>query len=209
MAESRSNTGSPLDLRQAAAPPPADLAGWDELRLVLAARTDGAAFAELYRRERDPILRYVHRRTGDPELAEDITGEVFLAALRTIQRFQPRGIPLRHWLLRIALRILRRHAARAGRGGANIVAPAELVDGGSLRPCDDRDAEAAVVALRRLPMRYQDALTLHYLEGLSVLAVAQVVGCATGTIKARLSRGRDLLRQALAEVLPPVEVRDA
>jgi RNA polymerase sigma-70 factor (ECF subfamily) len=49
--------------------------------------------------------------------------------------------------------------------------------------------------LLRLPPKLQAAVTLHYLEGLPVAEVARVLGVAPGTVKSRLSRARDALRE--------------
>ena len=48
-----------------------------------------------------------------------------------------------------------------------------------------------------LPPKYQAVLSLHYLEGLAVKEVAAVLGCRMGTVKSRLSRGRQALRERL------------
>jgi RNA polymerase sigma-70 factor (ECF subfamily) len=52
-------------------------------------------------------------------------------------------------------------------------------------------------ALLALPPKYQSVLALHYLEGMSVEEVALAVGCRMGTVKSRLSRGRQALRDIL------------
>ena len=73
-----------------------------ETRLVRRARVDREAFAALYRSHVRTVSDYVYRRTGDPDLTQDLVSEVFVRALRAFPRFESRGVPLRHWLLRIA-----------------------------------------------------------------------------------------------------------
>jgi DNA-directed RNA polymerase specialized sigma24 family protein len=58
--------------------------------------------------------------------------------------------------------------------------------------------ELARAALDALAPRYQATLTLFYLEDLTIAEVAAVLGCRPGTVKAQLSRGRELLRRKLA-----------
>lgn len=65
------------------------------------------------------------------------------------------------------------------------------------------DAERARLALMALPPKYQTVLSLHYLEGLSLQDIAVAVGCRLGTVKSRLSRGRDAMRERLSKGRPP------
>lgn len=72
----------------------------DDDTLVAAARTDPAAFADLYERYRPEIHAFVFRRVGDPHRAEDITSQVFLRALRGLPTY--RSGSFRGWLYQIA-----------------------------------------------------------------------------------------------------------
>lgn len=73
-----------------------------EQKLVEAAKTDANAFGELYDFYYSKIFNYILRRTGDFELAQDITTAVFMKALDKIQGFTWRGLPFSAWLYRIA-----------------------------------------------------------------------------------------------------------
>src|SRR4030088_3045802 len=85
---------------------PVDLAGGDtgtDGALVRAATSgDASAFGELYERYRDPIYRYCLSRTGTAHDAEDLTSDVFVKALHSIDRYQERGLPFVAFLYRIA-----------------------------------------------------------------------------------------------------------
>lgn len=72
----------------------------DDERLVAVARSDPAAFADLYERYRPEIQAFVCRRVGDPDRAEDITSQVFLRALRGLPIY--RSGSFRGWLFQIA-----------------------------------------------------------------------------------------------------------
>ncbi len=171
----------------------------DEGRLVERARQDPRAFAELYRRHRRVIASYVFRRTGDPHVTEDVLSEVFLAALRTLPRYRYRGVPVRVWLFRIATNAVNRWARRQRRRPTGSLDTADVAD----RAGPDRstpslgEAERARHALLSIAPKYQAVLSLHYLEGLSLLEVAAVIGCRAGTVKSRLGRGRQALRRQL------------
>jgi RNA polymerase sigma-70 factor (ECF subfamily) len=172
---------------------PSDLSERD---LVERARHDRAAFAQLYRIHRAAMARYIHRRVGDVHATEDLVAEVFLAALRHLPAYRQRGLPIRAWLYRIAThqvtrwvrRQRRQHRADAA-GLRGAVAPEVEPSGGA--------AEVARQALMAVPTRYQAVLSLHYLEGLGVEEVARALGCRLGTVKSRLSRGREALRRQL------------
>ena len=63
----------------------------------------------------------------------------------------------------------------------------------------DDGADEAQHALLALSVRHQEVLTLHHVEGLSVDEVSAVLGCRPGTVKSRLSRGREALKQELVQ----------
>lgn len=163
------------------------------------AQRDPRAFALIYRAHYEAIAGYVFRRLGDGHAAEDVVADVFLTAMRCLPRYRYRGVPLRAWLYRIATRAcnqwLRRRRRRrwvtldAGmeRGDANAVAPS----------VERADVSAARQAMLALTLKNQTVLALHYLEGLNVEAVAAATGWRVGTVKSRLSRAREALRERL------------
>jgi len=170
-----------------------------EAGLIERAKRDPEAFAALYRMHYAPIAGYVRRRVGNGHTAEDLTAEVFVTMLRTLRRYRYRGAPFRAWLYRIATntvnRWARRERRRVERGRARVAAQADGSDGtsGNAQP----DTEAARRALLALKPKHQSVLALHYLEGLSVEDVASVIGVRIGTVKSRMSRAREALREEL------------
>jgi RNA polymerase sigma-70 factor (ECF subfamily) len=143
----------------------------DEADLVHRARSDRQAFAQLYRRHYAMVAGYLLRRVGDVHLAEDLTAEVFLAALRYLPRYRQRGLPIRAWLYRIASnsvsRWVRRERRRIARSLADLES-AESASGMTESRHDERDGEFVRLAVLSLPPKYQAVLTLHYLEGLNL-----------------------------------------
>src|SRR5947209_5336023 len=93
-----------LSRRRATPVDPSDTpaAPLDDAALVERSRTDAEAFGELYDRYCAQIHRYVARRVGDREAAQDVTAEVFLKALRAIDSYRPATAPFAAWLHRIA-----------------------------------------------------------------------------------------------------------
>jgi len=157
------------------------------------ARRDPDAFASLYERHHEAIYRYLCRRTGDAHEAEDLAGEVFLAAMQGIGRYRDTGAGVRAWLYGVATNKANRWA-RDWRRRRRRPMPAELPDG--IDPAPD-DADLAQAALLALSPRLQAVIALHYLERLRVEEVAAAIGRPVGTVKSRLKRGRDAMRREL------------
>lgn len=177
----------------------------DDAELVRRARTDRQAFALFYRRHYAVMASYILRRVGDTHLTEDLTAEMFLAVLKYLPRYRDRGLPIRAWLYRIAANTVNRWVRRERKRIARSLAELEATESadraarvpGSRHDNSRGDGEYARLALLALPPKYQAVLTLHYLEGLSLDEVAAALGCRLGTVKSRLSRGRDALRERL------------
>ncbi|HEV3343307.1 MAG TPA: RNA polymerase sigma factor [Pirellulales bacterium] len=163
-----------------------------EAELVERAKRDPDAMAQLYREHYPPIARYVLRRVGNASEADDVVAEVFLMMVRSLPRYRQQGAPFRAWLYRLATDQIGRWARRRRRQLQK-----RLTDLAG-RPAPDCDrAELLRVVLATLPDRLQSVLALHYLEQLPVAEITRVLGCAEGTVKSRLARGRELLRARL------------
>jgi RNA polymerase sigma-70 factor (ECF subfamily) len=182
----------------------ADVDG-DEQAMVERARADPSAFAELYRRYLPRIHAYAYRRTGAVEVAEDITSAAFERALRNLHAFtwQPGGFG--PWLFRIASNELADHYRRAGRAASSrsVHAARGLLPDAPADPADEvgeRDAVAEVLAaMDRLSPRYQQALSLRFLAGLTPDEAATAMGTSKATMAVIVYRATRALRRALAE----------
>ena len=74
----------------------------EEATLIENARTDPAAFGELYERYVDRIYAYIYHRVGNTQEAEDLTARTFYRALDRLETYEDRGLPFSAWLFRIA-----------------------------------------------------------------------------------------------------------
>lgn len=165
--------------------------------LIERARTDRAAFAELYRRHYAAIGSYLLRRSGDVHATEDMLSEVFLSALRGIRKYKSRGAPFQHWLYRIATNVANKWARKHRVRFEHIDEQPDIADARELEHTEsgvDPRVQRAVLALA---VKHQAVLMLHYVEGLGIDEVAHVLGCRPGTVKSRLSRARDALAARL------------
>jgi RNA polymerase sigma-70 factor (ECF subfamily) len=139
---------------------------------------------------------------GDPHAAEDLASDVFLSALTALPRFRHRSVPVRAWLYRIATNGANRWARRRRRQAVrDWEAVSAAVRSAGLAPASEPavTSDMARSAMLTLKPRHQTVLTLHYLEGLSIEQIGLALGCSEGTVKSRLARGRDALRERLKE----------
>jgi RNA polymerase sigma-70 factor (ECF subfamily) len=164
-----------------------------EAAIAAAVRGDLAAFESVYREFAPRVYGLCLRLTGQREAAEDCTQESFVAAWRSLGRFEKRSL-FSTWLQRIAIRtvLARRRGLRASR---EVGEPAEGLpdqpDPGAVPPID---LERAITAL---PEGARDVLVLVGIYGYSHAEAATALGVAEGTCKAQLHRARGLLSAAL------------
>lgn len=168
----------------------------DEQELIEAAKREPDALSALYRRHYGTIHRYVSRRVATSHDVHDIVSEVFLTMVRTLPRFRWTGTPFQAWLFCIATTQINRWVRK--RKWLRFWAP---FDDQLTVDADQRSESESVQRLRKalleLPCRYQNTLALFYLEDLPIKSISEILGVEQGTVKARLSRGRELLRAKL------------
>lgn len=159
------------------------------------AKEDPQALSYLYQQHYAGIYSYVGRRVGNPDDTKDIVAEVFLSMVRYLPRFRWTGAPFRCWLLVLATTQINRWIRKRRFSSLwRSLETSEPLPGHETIVRDER-LEPMRRALLELPLAFQTAITLHYFEDLPVDAIAKIMNCAPGTIKSRLSRGREMLRQ--------------
>jgi RNA polymerase sigma-70 factor, ECF subfamily len=180
-----------------------------ELNLISAARDgDGDAYGQLVEMHQDRVFATLLRHVRDEHKARDLAQETFIQAFRAIHTYEDRA-KFSTWLYRIALNLLTsQHRADVAlkRGGGNAKAsldaegmpePDAVVRG----PAENvAAAEIGVIvreAIETLDEEYKSVVILRDLQGLSYEEVAEVLGLAPGTVRSRLHRGREKLREKL------------
>ena len=173
-----------------------------DLELVERARAgDEAAFRVLYDRNVDRIYRLVYRMAGSDDMARDFTQDAFLRAWERLDQFRG-DAAFSTWLHSIAvsvalngLRKVDRHRKRER----------SLEDAAHVAPNPGRLEPDAVERLREavdeLPEMYRTVFLMHDLEGYSHGEIAEALGVAEGTSKARLFRARAKLRETLGDAM--------
>ncbi|HJQ34722.1 MAG TPA: sigma-70 family RNA polymerase sigma factor [Pyrinomonadaceae bacterium] len=176
---------------------------------------EAAAFNRLVEERHGDIYALLYRLTEDPEEARDLTQETFLQAFRHLSSFRG-DADLKTWLYRIAVNQARNRwrwwKRRRRDRTLSLDAPvsegqdAPLSAGLASDTAEDperqtlaRERERALhAALRTLSRPYREVIVLRDIEGLSYEEVALALDLNVGTVKSRLSRGRDELRRRLS-----------
>jgi RNA polymerase sigma-70 factor (ECF subfamily) len=182
----------------------------DEKRLVERAQAgDTAAFETLYRTYVSKIHAFAYRRTHSRELAEDVTAATFERAYRQLERFEWRGGGFGAWLFRIASNELsdhfrRQQRARSDRGQVAMgsLHNASFVDDLDRIELGDLGTRRLVDAIGTLNPRYQAAISLRYLSGLSHEEAAAAMGSSKPVMAVTLTRALKALKKAMEKMGP-------
>jgi RNA polymerase sigma-70 factor, ECF subfamily len=181
-----------------------DRARWTDAQLLAAiARCDDRAFSAFYRRHLGTVVGWCARRT-DPELAADLTAEVFAAVLIGAARYEPTNESAAGWLLGIARNVLG-HSLRRGRVDARArqrlgASPLAVEDDDLARILELADDRASSVKalLAGLPVDERMAVRARVIEERDYREIARTLGCSEMVIRKRVSRGLARLRTRTA-----------
>ena len=172
--------------------------------LVRAAQDgDRAAFALLYDKYVDVVFRYVLFRVGDRELAEDVTSETFLRALRRIASVTYQGRDVGAWFVTIARNLVLDHV-KSSRFRLEVTT-AEVDDSGRVEAGPEQQVlagatrSALLECVSQLGDDQRECIVLRFLQGLSVAETAVVMSRNEGAVKALQHRAV----RRLAQLLPP------
>jgi RNA polymerase sigma-70 factor, ECF subfamily len=178
----------------------------DEALVLLAARSEQSALAELYDRYGRTAFGLALRVLRDEKLAEDAVQEAFISVWRTAARFVPERGKASTWILTLVHRRAVDAVRREQRRRADSLDRAsEPVGSGA-----DEDAwlrlqrERVQEALRQLPDVQREALELAYYGGFSQSELAERLGQPLGTIKSRMFAGLARMRELLGD--PGMEI---
>jgi RNA polymerase sigma-70 factor (ECF subfamily) len=188
---------------------PADALAFEGLRAG-----EEKAYEDLLERFQAPIYNLVHRLLDDPSEAGDVVQEVFLKVFRNISSFRGES-SLKTWIYRIAVNEAHNHRRWFHRRrGHEIGLDEEREEGRNLEqvladharsPLEitiDHEMRALVEgALQQMKPVFRDAVVLRDLEGLSYEEIAEVLQVSLGTVKSRIVRAREALRELLTERL--------
>ena len=183
----------------------------NEKKIVELAKSDPESFGILYESNYDQIFAFVLRRTASIQVAQDITSETFLKALKNIHNFKWQNVPFSAWLYRIAINEIslwqRNRSYKA-------ISLDGLRDKG-FEPASEADMEEELIKaqqsverhgqyilvqkeLELIPAKYREVIALRFFEGKQLLEIAQILGKPEGTVKSLLHRGLEKLKKIVS-----------
>jgi len=161
-------------------------------------------FEELVRRYQRPISAYVYRMVGDYDCALDLTQEIFIKIYASLSRYRPE-FKFSTWIYKIAhnaaIDHLRRNAGRERSINTGTESePQQLaIESKGLSPEQQSEREERRLEIesvvRLLPTAYRELIVLRHSQDLTYEEIVEVTGLPLGTVKNRLFRAREMMRQ--------------
>jgi RNA polymerase sigma-70 factor, ECF subfamily len=166
---------------------------------------DMVAFGDLFDRYYDVVFRYVLFRMGDRTLAEDITQETFVRALRRITSVSYQGRDIGAWFVTIARNLIFDHVKssryRLEQTTSDIVELSPSTGGPEQQVLDGATNDELLRCVRKLNPDQQECIQLRFLQGMSVAETAEMMDRNEGAVKALQHRAVRRLAQLLPEGL--------
>jgi RNA polymerase sigma-70 factor (ECF subfamily) len=158
---------------------------------------DADLLEELYRKYHRSAMLYCTALCGDPQLAQDIASEAFVKAYLSL----PNNIPsFRYWLLRVCknlwLDFCRRQSRLAGADALEHIPDHRTPE---VIHLENEQKQALWRCLDALPPKDREIIILHYFSGLPLKEIAPLMGLGYDTVRQRIARLRNKLRQELEE----------
>jgi RNA polymerase sigma-70 factor (ECF subfamily) len=169
-----------------------------------AARGLEGSFEELVNRYQRPISAFVYRMVGDYDAALDLTQEIFIKVYASLSRYRPE-FKFSTWIYKIAhnaaIDHLRRSSSRerslsVGTETDNYELPLES-EGLTPEQQSEREERRGEIenVVRSLPTAYRELIVLRHSQDLTYEEIVEVTGLPLGTVKNRLFRAREMMRQ--------------
>jgi len=169
--------------------------------LERASRAEPAALGAVYDQYADRIYAYIYRRVGQAEVAEDLTGQVFMRMLEAIRRDQGWRSSFSGWLYRIAHNLVIDYYRRRGRVtliDIDEATPIRATEGDPVRSTESLlNREQLRAALFQLTEEQAEVITLRFMEERSIAEVADLMDKTEGAIKALQYRAVLALRRVM------------
>ncbi len=176
----------------------------DRELVATAAQGLEGGFEELVRRYQRPISAYVYRMVGDYDCALDLTQEIFIKIYASLSRYRPE-FKFSTWIYKIAhnaaIDHLRRNVGRERsiNSGTESEPQQLIIESKGLSPEQQSEREERRLEIesvvRLLPTAYRELIVLRHSQDLTYEEIVEVTGLPLGTVKNRLFRAREMMRQ--------------
>ena len=185
----------------------------DETLLLAWQGGDQRSGNRLFQRHFEPVRRFFINKIDNDDEAADLVQRTFLGCAAAKERFEGRS-SFRTFLFAVAHNVLREHYRARHRVNNKVgdidehsvvdlgAGPTTMVDG-------VREQRALLLALRRIPLRFQIVLELYFWEELTGAQIGEVLGVPEDTARSRIRRGKELLRKAVRTVALSNEEADS
>lgn len=173
----------------------------ERLTILLAQQGNREAFSKLVDLYDQRLLYFVRRILGETDGALDVLQSVWLTVHRKLGKLKSLDA-FRVWLYRIAHDQAVSHLRRKSKRPLSIeeVETIQGVDDASAKAAAFENAELVHIALQGLSVDHRRALTLRFLEDMTIEEIAEVVGCSPGTVKSRLHYAKIALRRRIEDL---------
>jgi len=187
----------------------ADFSRVNDCELVATAITGGeGSFEELVRRYQRPISAYVYRMVGDYESALDLTQEIFIKVYGSLRRYRAE-FKFSTWIYKIAHNCAVDHLRRSSTREQSLINGTESdnfelpIESSRLSPEQESERKERRIeiesVIRALPANYRELIILRHSQDLTYEEIVEVTGLPLGTVKNRLFRAREMMRQLFVD----------
>ena len=185
----------------------------DDVALVNALKSGNTnAFRFLVDKYRNLVWHMVLRMTNRQEDAEDLCQEIFIRVFKQIDKFRGES-KLSTWIGSVAYNACVDHMRKSKR---EVLSDASSLGSLSLATSDvslllnniDRNTMKKLVhqIIEKMPLQYRTVITLFHLEEFSYREIEEITGMPEGTVKSYLSRGREIIRVKMMELIPDIQL---
>ncbi|HEX5169031.1 MAG TPA: sigma-70 family RNA polymerase sigma factor [Cyclobacteriaceae bacterium] len=168
-----------------------------EYEILDRSKRDSKAFGELYEKYFDRIFNFIYRQTDDEDLTADLTSQTFLNALRNVNNFEYRGVPVSAWFYRIASNEVNKHYRKIKKDKVFSIEETkvrEIVEQGD-EGWDEELVKRLLEYLKDLPTEMLEVLELRFFEDKDFNEIAFILNITESGAKMRTYRALDRLRK--------------
>lgn len=170
--------------------------------IVRAQQGDTQAIGEIYECYRVNIFRYMYYRTGDGQTADDLTSEVFLRMIRSLNSYHKQEAAFLAWLFQIAHNLLTDHYRKMShRNHLNLEEQQMLTSEPGSHPNGDAQLNSVMLqqALSRLNDEQRDVIVMRFVTCMPIADVAHALNKSEDAVKGLQRRGLAALRDVLSD----------